>query len=164
MRHEGRCRDYGVSRNRDSYRSCLHRIVRLRFHFFHARCAHPIRFQQISRTHKQSRKSETLDVVINMRPNGVRCVEKGIATSLNALLFSRAFAVRKCFAASAESIAVAKSEAPIELSISVFIILPNAQTEPCGCLAQKMPSRSEEIALSVTSNRIGSSALLGSFF
>ena len=41
--------------------------------------------------------------------------------------------------------------------------LPNAQTEPCGCLARKVPSRSEEKALSVTSNRIGSSAWLGSF-
>lgn len=40
--------------------------------------------------------------------------------------------------------------------------LANAQTEPCGCLARKVPSRSEEKALSVTSNRIGSSAWLAS--
>ena len=40
--------------------------------------------------------------------------------------------------------------------------LPNAQTEPFVCLAQIVPERSEEKARSVTSIRIGSSALLGS--
>ena len=44
------------------------------------------------------------------------------------------------------------------------VCMPNAQTEPCDCLARKVPSRSEEKALSVTSNRIGSSASLGSLF
>lgn len=39
--------------------------------------------------------------------------------------------------------------------------LPNAQAEPDGCLARKVPARSAEIALSVTSNRLGSSASLG---
>lgn len=28
----------------------------------------------------------------------------------------------------------------------VYLFLPNAQTEPCGCLAQIMPERSEEKA------------------
>src|SRR5690606_14020717 len=50
------------------------------------------------------------------------------------------------------------------LSCDDGLFLPNAETEPCGCLARKVPSRSEEKALSVTSNRIGSSASLGSFF
>ncbi len=38
----------------------------------------------------------------------------------------------------------------------------NAQTEPCGCLARLVPARSAEIALIVTSNRIGYSAFLHS--
>ena len=42
------------------------------------------------------------------------------------------------------------------------LYMPNAQAEPRGCLAQKVPVRSTEIALSVTSVRIGSSAWLGS--
>jgi hypothetical protein len=33
MRHGGRWRGSGVSQNRDSYRNCLHRLVRLIFHF-----------------------------------------------------------------------------------------------------------------------------------
>lgn len=43
-------------------------------------------------------------------------------------------------------------------------ILPNAQDERAGCLARSVPERSEEIALTVTSNRLRSIALLGSFF
>ena len=39
--------------------------------------------------------------------------------------------------------------------------MPNAQTERFVCLARKVPPRSGEKALSVTSIRIGSSALLG---
>src|SRR5690606_40479075 len=50
----------------------------------------------------------------------------------------------------------------ISSSSFLLILLPNAQTEPCGCLARSVPARSAEIALIVTSNRIGSSASLGS--
>ena len=42
--------------------------------------------------------------------------------------------------------------------------MPNAQAEGAGWLAQSMPSRSEEIAWTVTANRLPSSASLGSFF
>ena len=42
--------------------------------------------------------------------------------------------------------------------------MPNAQAEGAGWLAQSMPSRSEEIAWTVTDNRLPSSALLGSIF
>lgn len=56
----------------------------------------------------------------------------------------------------------------VELKVDKFrihgLLLPNAQAEGADWLAQSVPSRSEEIARTVTDNRLPSSALLGSFF
>ena len=48
----------------------------------------------------------------------------------------------------------------ISVILYFMIFLPNAQAEGAGWLAQSVPSRSEEIARTVTDNRLPSSASL----